>query len=364
MWTLLLLACAAPETFDVSADDYLTKRPSPDALINEDGLYNGGWYESFDGRINPEDSVGAAGAFKSWLHFSLVNEDCVVSVNLADMGTVGNTAIMVLDGQTGSVDVRSINRTFGENTVEVNADITEARDTVHGDYVRMADGGERIEFNVQADGMAITGSARRLFAEEFVQVSRFHDGYGQAQWYGRMQVEQATVITPTTTLTLGPETLGTYDRMAGHRRTEQAWNWLATVGTAVRASDGAELLIGVEVTTEKEGSRPQVDVKKHGVWIGDTFSKIPTVTFDYEVLGDHGQTTSDWVVESEPGEDDRLDLVFVPQAVRHDNAGYAWFYYSDFHQFIGTVSGTITLDGEVYTIDALPALAEDSSLIL
>lgn len=358
-----LLACV-PDTFDVSADDYLTRKPSPDAMVNADGVYNGGWFDSFDGTINPEDSIGRAGAFKGWLHFSLQNDDRTLSVNLADMNNVGNTAITVLDNATGEQHVHSINDAFGKNAISLNADFTESSDANNGNFIRVVDGGQRLEFDVSAGDIRIAGSAAKLFSDEFVQISRFHDGYGQLQWYGKLQVESATLTLPEGEIALGSETLGAYDRMAGHRRTAQAWNWVTTVGPAVRESDGAEVMIGVEITTEREGSQPLVDTKKHGVWIGDTFKKIPSANFtlsgDYEVV----EPGSDWTIASDDGDEDRVDLVFHPQAVRTDEVGYLWFYYTDFHQFSGRVSGTIEMDGEIYTIDDLPALAEDSSLIL
>lgn len=363
MLLLSLWACV-PDTFDVSADDYLTRQPSPEAMVSEDGLYNGGWYDSFTGRINPEDALGHGGAYKGWLHFSLQNEDQLISVNLADLNNVGNTAILVMDTHTGDVKLGSINRSFGQNTVEVNADITEVVDTVHGDYIRLIDDGLRLEFGLAVGGLSIEGTAARLFADEFVQISRFHDGYGQLQWYGKLQVEEAVVFDGEREFVLGPETLGAYDRMAGHRRTEQAWNWVTTVGTATRVRDGHAIAIGVEITTEREGSRPQVDVKKHGVWIGDTFTKIPSAHFEFEKLNEDGTETTEWVIASDPGDEDRVDLVFEPIGVRSEDAGYLWFYYSEFRQYVGTLSGTLTIDGEEYRIEGLPAVAEDSLLIL
>lgn len=362
LW-MALLGCV-PATFDVSADDYLTLKPSPDAMVGEDGIYNGGWYESFTGRINPEDALGPDGAFKGWLHFSLQDDRYLISVNLADMGNAGNTAITLLEHATGQQQVQSITQSFGDNPVELNADFTEAVNTDDGSYIRAVDNASRLEFDVRAGDLHLVGAANALFAQDFVQISRYHDGYGILQWYGIIQVEQATLTTPTETLELGPETLGAYDRMAGHRRTHQAWNWVGAVGPATRVSDGAEVMIALQLTTDKEESRPWVDSQKYAVWVDGALHKVPSVEFSFDHPVEGAAMTTDWEVASRPEDTDRVDLVFTPVSVRQDITGYLWFYYTDFRQYCGRLNGTITLGGEVYEVEDLRALGEDSSLVL
>ena len=92
---IMALGCV-PATVDTTLDDYLSQRDSPQRLINDDGIYNGGWYRDFDGVINPDASSARAGAFKGWLHFNLGNEAYSVTGHLADLNTAGNAAISVL----------------------------------------------------------------------------------------------------------------------------------------------------------------------------------------------------------------------------------------------------------------------------
>lgn len=364
MLLLLTLACAAPATFDISADDYLTMRPSPDAMVGADGLYNGGWYESFDGVINPGDALAPEGAFKGWLHFSLQNDLHIISVNVADMGNAGNTAITVVDHTDGSQDVVSIKDTFSSNPIVINEDFTEAQNTNNGSYIRAVDGGRRLEFDVTAEHLRITGTASALYDQDYVQITRYHDGYGILQWYGNIAVEEGTLTTAKGEYPLGPETRGAYDRMAGHRRTHQSWNWVGAVGTATRASDGAEVGMAFQITKDQEYARPVVDSKKYAVWVDGELIKLPSIHFDYERLTEEGRMTGEWQITTDPGDEPRLELTFDPISVRTDETGYLWFYHTDFNQYCGYFRGELEVDGEVYIIEGLRGLGEDSILVL
>ena len=60
----------------------------------------------------------------------------------------------------------------------------------------------------------------------------------------------------------------------------------------------------------------------------------------------------------------RVDLAFVPEVQRRDLTGYLWFYFTDYNAYIGELTGTVSIDGEVYTLDPMTVLAEDSTLTL
>ena len=149
-----------------------------------------------------------------------------------------------------------------------------------------------------------------------------------------------------------------------YSRTHQQWNWVATSGTAIRASDGAEVDVALSMTQDQEEARPQVPSKKYGIWIDGALHKVPSLSFEYTILDEETRDTSDWTIASDAGDEDRVDLSFSPLAQRHDETGYLWFYYTNYNLYVGQLSGTITLDGETYTIDDLTTVTEDSTLTL
>ena len=368
MTPLLLLSLATgcvPESFDTSADQYMTLREGPDALINEEGIYNGGWFDSFDGVINPEDSIGAAGAFKGWLHFNLANDDYAVTGHLADLNTAGNAAISVVDLATGESWTASTREAFGDNKMVIAEDFSEITNDNDGSYLRVVDEGATLEFDIQSYDMNIRGSLQSTGADRYIQVTRYHDGYGILQWYEQVEVVEATVtLEDDSTLILPTGMRGTTDRMAGHRRTHQQWNWIASTGTATRESDGATVEVAMSMTDDQDGARPQVPSQKYAIWIDDQLHKVPSLEFDYTVLDEDTRETSDWTIASDEGDSDRVDLSFVPSVQRRDRAGYLWFYFTDYIAYSGELTGTITIGDEVYTLDPMTAIVEDATLTL
>jgi len=360
----LALGCV-PESIDSSADAYLNLRSGPDALIDDEGIYNGGWYENFDGIINPEDSSGSASAFKGWLHFNLADADYSVTAHLADLNTAGNAAISVVDLSTGEIYTASTREAFGDNQMVIAEDFSQITNENDGSYLRVSEDGTTLEFDIRAYEMHFSGSLQSTGAEPFIQVTRYHDGYGILQWFERVEVVEARITLADGSIIDLPQGMqGTSDRMAGHRRTHQQWNWVAGTGTATRESDGASVDIALSMSKDQEGARPFVDAQKYAIWIEDSLHKIPSLNFEYTVVDPQTHETSDWVISSDAGDSDRVDLEFVPSVQRRDLAGYLWFYFADYNAYIGQLSGTMSIDGELYTLDPMTALTEDSTLVL
>ena len=140
---------------------------------------------------------------------------------------------------------------------------------------------------------------------------------------------------------------GTTDRMAGHRRTHQHWNWIAGSGTATRESDGIQVEVAMSMSKDREGARPQVDAKKFAIWVDGVLTKVPSLNFDYSVTNEDTRETTEWVIESDATDGNRVDLLFEPKSMRRDEAGYLWFYYR-LHSLYWRLTGSITLDGEHY----------------
>ncbi|MDP6935171.1 MAG: DUF2804 family protein, partial [Myxococcota bacterium] len=344
---------------------YMTRRPGPDTLVSDEGIYNGGWFENFDGAINPEDSIGSEGAFKGWLHFNLANDDYSVTGHLADLNTAGNAAIAVVDLATGESWTESTREAFGDNRMVIAEDFGEIVNDNDGSYLRVVDDGDSLELDIQAHDMHIVGTLQGTGADRYIQVTRYHDGYGILQWYEQVEVVELTVtLQDGSTLELPAGMRGTTDRMAGHRRTHQQWNWFAGAGTATRESDGETVQVAFSMTDDQDGARPQVPSQKYAVWIDGALHKVPSLEFTYTVLDPQTRETSDWVIASEEGDEDRVDLAFVPDVQRRDQAGYLWFYYTDYNAYCGELTGSVTLEGEVYTLDPMTVIAEDATLTL
>ena len=104
--------------------------------------------------------------------------------------------------------------------------------------------------------------------------------------------------------------------------------------------------------------------QKYAIWIDGSLHKVPSLSFEYTVLDEETRETSDWVIASEPGDADRVDLEFVPVHMRRDQAGYLWIYATDYIAYIGQLTGSISIGGELYTLDPMTVIAEDATLTL
>ena len=360
------MACSPVDsTVDVTADRYMEQRPGPDALIDENGRYAGGWYTNFDGVINPEDSVGADNAFKGWLHFNLANEDYSVTGHLADLRTAGNATLSVVSLETGQVWSESTREAFGDNRMVIADDFSEIRNDNDGSYLRVSEDGLSVDIDIRAHEMRFEGTLQSTGADRFIQVTRYHDGYGILQWFEQVEVLEATLtLQDGSCIELPAGMRGTTDRMAGHRRTHQNWNWIAGLGTVVRESDGAEVTIAMSMSEDQEGARPQVDAQKYAVWVDSDLYKISSLEFDYTLLDETTRETSDWTIYSDADDANGVDLVFVPLAQRRDLAGYLWFYFTDYNAYIGELTGTVRIEGETYVLDPMITIVEDALLTL
>jgi hypothetical protein len=364
LWMCLFLGCV-PASVDSEEDDYMTLRSGPDRLIGSDGNYNGGWYSDFDGEINPDDSTGSSSAFKGWLHMNLANEDYAITAHLADLNTAGNAAIALVDLETGESWSESTREAFADNLMQISDDFSSIENGNDGSFLRVVDGGETLEFDIQAHGMHFEGVLQSTGSDRFIQVTRYHDGYGILQWFEQVEVVEATLtLSDGSCIELPPGMRGTTDRMAGHRRTFQNWNWIAGAGSATRQSDGVSVPIALSMSKDGPEARPQVQAQKYALWVDGNLTKIPSLSFDYTILDSETRETSEWTIASDHGDEDRVDLSFEPTAHRRDQAGYLWFYYTDYNAYLGQLTGSVTLDGEVYTLDPMSCIVEDSILTL
>lgn len=357
-----LLAGCAPQIVDNTDDQYLVQRPGPEAMVDADGNYVGGWWSEWTGAVNPEDATGRAGALKGWYHFSFNADDYYIVTNLADLNSAANTALLVVDKTTGEFHNESLRYAFGANEIEVSAGWDEFSNPPDGSYSR-DNGDGSYSFGIFTDTMSFEGTAA-VRGEEFIQTTRSVDGYGWLQRYPNLEIVSATLDLGDGPIDVAAGTLGLMDWTVGHRSTTQFWNWLSSNGYATAQSSGTSTFVSLQIARDQEGSDPVIDGQKYGAWVGDDLFKFSEIVFDYEILDEETRETGDWHIYTPEQGDNALDVIFTPMWQRKEQVDFLWYVHTDLNQHYGTLTGTMTHDGETYALDGLFALVEDSLLVL
>jgi len=364
-------ACApVPDSIDTTKDRYLERRPSPAAMIDASGNYQGGWYESFTGEFNVKQASGDAYNLKKWLHFNIDDPRFYVVAQMVRTDFAGNIAIVVTDKQTGTFHSEDVVQMFSQ-TLQGDDGATTFTDSATGSHLSLVDG--VLEFDVVANGVRVKGTAREVLTPAYVQITRMNDGYGALGFWGNLALTEATVTLDGEEHALTPGSLGLYDRTVGHQRTTLNWNYLATSGQARNRVTGEVRPFSVQGAIDRPRSKPQVHSQNHGFWLGNAFAKVEELVFDYEVTDAKKRSTGPWHVYTPagPGRTARLDLTIGPppgfDALFHraNQSADLWIVERDFHQFYGLVTGTLELNGETWDLEpGTWALAEEALVIL
>lgn len=374
MRTLLLAALLAgcapvPETIDPTADRYLERRPSPDALVDARGVYQGGWYESFTGAFNQDQAAGDAYNLKQWLHVNVDDPRFYVVVQMVRTDFAGNVAVVVTDKQTGDFHSEDVVQMFSDS-LKCDAAVTTLSDPATGSHMTLVDG--QLDFDVNANGLRVRGKANEILTPPLTQIHRFHDGYGALGVWGNLSLTEGAVTVKGEEHPLTPGALGLYDRTVGHQRTTLHWNYLATSGRARNRVTGEVRTFSVQGAIDRSRSRPQANTRNHGFWIESRFSKVEELVFDYE-LDPATQAFGPWHIYTPeaPGRGARVDLTLSPPPGferlfhRRNQSADLWIVERDFHQVYGVVTGTLELDGASWDVEpGTWALAEQALVIL
>ena len=258
MLLILLAACGVP-VVDNSADRYLEMRPGPEAMVDTDGNYVGGWWSDWTGEINPEDASAPASALKGWIHLSFDLDDYFVVTNIADLGKASNTALLVVDKTTGELHDVSLRYAFGDNQLQVSPTWDEMSNPADGSSATIHDDGT-IDFAIHAEELSFEGTASVL-TPEYIQTTRSVPGYGWLQWYDNLEIVEATLDLGDGPIDVPAGTLGAMDHTIGHRSTIQNWNWLSLIGEATNEV-GDTALISLQMARDQEGANPKIDALK------------------------------------------------------------------------------------------------------
>ncbi|MCB9761411.1 MAG: DUF2804 family protein [Alphaproteobacteria bacterium] len=349
-----------PEQLDLDID-YLARKPGPRCLIADDGTYNAGWFESFDGELNFDQSSAFNLALHRWFHLSVDTPERFIVCNIADFYKGGNTAVLVADKRTGAFNAPSRTYMGPQNDITATPDGLRFIDPAsHSFLATTADNGV-FTFSVHADDVHLSGQGRLAVGPPFVHVTRFHRGRGSLQFYGAFELEHGTLVMGDEVIPLPAGALGTFDRTLGHQRGLQAWNWIAATGYATHAASGRRALICVQVARDREMARPVVLSRKYVVWVDDQVRKVPEAAFHYDVTDEDTRETGPWHIHSAERGESWLDLHFTPRFHRRESRS-AVVLVADFNQYYGEVSGQVCLDGELWELEPTFAVAEESLL--
>lgn len=371
---LLAFACAdVPPTVDTTPDRYLERRPSPAAIIDAQGRYQGGWYESFTGEFNQARAAGDPYNLKSWLHVNVDDPRFYVVVQMVRTDFAGNIAVVVTDKQTGAFHSEDLVQMFSDS-LTCDAAVTTLNDPQTGSSMKLVDG--QLEFDVKANGLRVRGKAHEILLPPLTQIHRFHDGYGALGIWGNVVLDEGAVMVAGEEHALTAGSLGLYDRTVGHQRTTLHWNYLATSGLAKNRATGEVRRFSVQGAIDLGRNRPFADTRNHGFWIDSAsgparFTKVEALKFEYQT--DANGEFGPWHVftpEAE-GRTARIDVTISPPPGFHalfhrrNKSADLWIVERDFNQIYGVVTGTLVLDGETWELEPNTwALAEQALVIL
>ncbi len=142
--------------------------------------------------------------------------------------------------------------------------------------------------------------------------------------------------------------VGGLDSTHGYLARRTAWRWAFVCG---RLDDGTP--VGINLVEGFNETRD--DVNENALWLGGRLYGLGRARFTWN----HDDVLDRWHVRTTDGV---LDLTFKPIAAHRELRDLV-VVRSRFSQPVGTWSGTITLEGQRWTLDAQPGVAEDQDVL-
>lgn len=341
--------------------DYLTQAPGPDVLIGDDGTYNAGWFQSFEGKINLDQSRSLNMALQRWFHLTFDAPDHFVVCNLADLSRAGNVALLVANKRTGQFEHGSVTKLGPNNRIEVTHGGLNFVDQRSGSFIRTNPSLSEIHVSLHVDDLHFMCVARHVLGPHMIQATRFQRGRGSLQWYSNVELVHGLLSINGKINALPPGTLGSVDRTMGHQRGLQNWNWVAMTGTAWDETRCEMVRFGLQVAKDRELAQPVVSSKKYVVWLDEGVYKLPSASFHYTLTNPETRETSAWQIVSDAPGDSWIDLQFTPRFQRRELRQKV-LAQADFNQYYGEATGKVRVAGRTLVIDRVFAVTEDSLL--
>jgi hypothetical protein len=343
--------------------DYLSLRPAPSKLVDDAGQYATGWYDHFDGDVNTDDAATRSRRFHRWFHLHFDTPTHFIVANIAHLTLGGNTSLLIMEKETGAFFDASDTGILHRNDVSNDPRCQRFESRRTGAFIAMEDGGERVRFDIPIETLRLRGTARTVFDRPFVQVTGTFPGLGSLQWWGNLEIEEASVRMGEQTLEIPAGSLGGYDRTLGHRRPIQHWNWIAAAGQIRDIEEDRPVSFSIISATDQAGAVPMVDGGKNNLWIDGKHHKLGELRFDYEITDPVLWNTGPWHLNS-TSEHGRVDLRFEPAYRRREKKAVPMIMDIDFHQYYGRMSGDITVADRTYKVRDLFTLTEDSWMVM
>ena len=339
--------------------DYSNRIPGPASIIDSQGYYIPGWFDTFEGAHNFEDASGPDKRFQKWIHVHFETKRFFVVANIAHMGLGGNVAVLLHDKKTGKTEKASATRYLMTNRISCDSTHSQFEDSHSGSWIHIHPNGS-IEFDVRAKTLALQGRAVTTLGKPFIQSTVYSPGMGTLQWWGNLCLEHGNVKHGNETIALEPGSLGAYDRTVGHRPQEQNWNWVSAVGQAVDEASDETVTFSLQVSKEKEKANPRVHSQKYNLWLNETHTKFDDLTIDY-TPDPQSRETGKWRILG-VGKNDSLNLSFRPHFHRREQKWLPGLLDIDFNQYYGTLSGRLVRGDKAYHIHKVFTVCEDSRM--
>ncbi|QQD18460.1 DUF2804 domain-containing protein [Spongiibacter nanhainus] len=286
-------------------------------------------------------------AFNQFQFVALSHSDLLVGVAIADLKLVSNAFVYLFQPSTGAFEEFSFLQPLARHTgISTNPEAGVSTFSRGSNRVEMhSSQGQRQLIVTIADGPTIQArfDDRHCQAPLGLCTRSGYQGWTYTHKNAALPVAEGTIHWRGKNYSLSPQqTLASIDWSGGYMRRETAWNW-ASLST--RLEDGRRLGLNLAAGVNETG------YSENSAWLDGRRTDIDLVDFQFD-RQDH---TAPWRVRSRDG---AIDLDFVPAGKRQEkiNAG---LIASNFRQFFGRFSGTLTLQGEVLSLSDHWGLTED-----
>ncbi|QLE86425.1 DUF2804 domain-containing protein [Shewanella sp. Scap07] len=298
-------------------------------------------FQYFSEMDTPRSGLAKHFAYKQFQFIAITTPRYMIGVALADIRYVGSSFCYVYDIKANKLVEHNFLRPLGLGYTMTDSPYS-GRSSIAGGKVAFVieDGLWQLTLNmkhIQAD-LRLTPLALSL--PMAVCTPTGYSGWTYTQKHNGLKVSG--------TLTIEHEpqplnqALGGYDFSAGFMRRETSWRWASINGRIADKIIGLNLAAGVNET----GSNENV------FWVDGERHLLGAVHFEFE----RHNRDSDWRVFSDDG---RVDLQFMPHNCRKEKLNLV-LLKSNFRQYIGTFSGTITdTKGCEHQISNVLGLTED-----
>lgn len=341
----------------IETHDYANRIDGPSAIIDAQGNYVPGWFDTFEGAHNFEDSSGPTKRFQKWIHVHFETKRWFVVANIAHLGLGGNVAILLHDKKTGKTEKSSATRYLMTNRISCDSTHSHFEDGESGSSIHLHPDGS-VDFDVQTKTLGFKGRAVATLGKPFIQSTVFSPGMGTLQWWGNLSLEYGYVEHGDEKITLEPGSFGAYDRTVGHRPQAQNWNWLSVVGEMEDEKSGDQQVFSLQVSKEKENAYPRIHSQKYNFWLGNEHTKFDDLSIDY-TSDPTTRDTGKWRIIAVGG-DNSLNLNFRPHFHRREEKWLPKLFEIDFNQYYGQLSGRVVHSGVAYRLQSVFAVCEDS----